>query len=500
MSSQNYPLALTDGQTILERALWQCSAVLLSAAGAGLIWLAGGNWAVVPGLVAALVYLVLLTRYLQLGVYTLLAAAIVVEQFQISGIDDILTLKIPLYLNLNLITGIGPLVFNPVELLIGVIGLIWFVRAATSRQWRLRPIPGGGVALLFGAMLAAFVVFGLARGGVFTVALWEVRALFYLLAMFFISAQVLHSRRHVAVCLWIIVIGLAVKGLQGSWRFFIDLGARIGDVPAITGHEDALFMTTGFILLLTRFLLGHRDRLFWVLLATTPPVFLTFLLTQRRVAYGTLLMSSLIVFAFMPRRGKMLALKCAAPLAVLGVLYAAVFWNSASTIALPIQQVKSVFAKGEAADSSNTYRDIENFNLEQTIRAFPGGVGFGKKYLVIIPLAEVDFPLWDYIPHNCIYWMWAKTGWGGFIVFWLFFASLLVRQAIDARAVGDPWIKAVILMVMAFVFSQVVVANYDLQITFYRNMLYLGTALGMWTQLREDAGLTDAPGPAEKRG
>lgn len=478
------PETATDGETWPERLLWPSLAVAFSLAGAGLIRLTGGNWMVVPGLAAALVFGLLLVHCLELGVYVLLASALVLEQFQIFGLDNILTMKIPLYLNLNLITGIGPLVFNPIELLMGAMVLIWFLRAVTSRRWHLRPVPGGWVALIFGATLTAFVLFGLLRGGKFTIALWEVRALYYLLAMFFISTQLLRTRHQVSVCLWIIVIGLALKGLQGCWRFFVDLGGHLGEIPAITGHEDALFMTTAFVFLMACFLQEYRDRLFWVLLITMPPVFLTFILTQRRIAYGTLVMSSLIVFAFLPRRGKMLAVTCAAPIVLLGMLYTAAFWNSTHTIALPIQQVKSVFAEGEQTDSSNTYRDIENFNLKQTIRSFPLGVGFGNKYLVIIPLAEVDFPLWDYIPHNCIYWMWAKTGWLGFIAFWLFFGSLLTQMAIDVRATGDPWVKSVLLMVLTFVFSQVVVAYYDLQITFYRNMIYLGIALGMWAQLR----------------
>ena len=271
--SQTSFLAASDGETCLERSLWRIIAAFFCVAGAGLICLTGGQWLAVPGVLAGMAFVILLARYLELGVYVILAVAIVIEQFKIFGLDNIVTLKIPFYLNFNLITGIGPLVFNPVELLLALMGLVWFMRAVTSREWTLRPIPGGWVVLLFGATLTVFVLFGLSRGGVFKVALWEVRALYYLLAMFFISAQVLRTRRQVEVCLWIIVIGLAIKGIQGCWRFFVDLNGHLGEIPAITGHEDALFMTTAFVFLLACFLLGHRDRLFWVLLMTTPPVF-----------------------------------------------------------------------------------------------------------------------------------------------------------------------------------------------------------------------------------
>jgi len=273
--SQTSFLAASDGETCLERSLWRIIAAFFCVAGAGLICLTGGQWLAVPGVLAGMAFVILLARYLELGVYVILAVAIVIEQFKIFGLDNIVTLKIPFYLNFNLITGIGPLVFNPVELLLALMGLVWFMRAVTSREWTLRPIPGGWVVLLFGATLTVFVLFGLSRGGVFKVALWEVRALYYLLAMFFISAQVLRTRRQVEVCLWIIVIGLAIKGIQGCWRFFVDLNGHLGEIPAITGHEDALFMTTAFVFLLACFQGRDRDRLFWVLLMTTPPVFLT---------------------------------------------------------------------------------------------------------------------------------------------------------------------------------------------------------------------------------
>ena len=479
-----YPAADSDGESPFAGLLRLLFATFLSIVAALLVYLTAGSLFVVPGIVVAAVCLVLLVRHLELGVYFLLGAAIFVEQFHIFGLDNIPALKIPLYLNLNLVTGIGALVFNPIEALLGLMVLIWLLRAATSRQWRLRSIPGIVPTVLFLAVLAGYVVFGLARGGQFTVALWEVRALFYLLGVFFIATQVLYTRRHITICLWIIAVALGVKGLQGCWRFFVTLGGHLGDIPAITGHEDALFLSTGFILLLACVLQGVRGRLVWFLALTTPATLLTFIVTQRRIAYGTLSLSSIITVLYLPRRARLLALKCAVPLALAGVIYTATFWNSSSTVALPIQQARSVFATGSEADSSNTYRDVENFNLQQTIRSHPVGVGFGKKYLIILPLAEVEFPLWDYIPHNCIYWMWAKTGWIGFIIFWLFFGSLLTRLSIDVRNTRDPRDRALLLMVLTFVFSQVVIAYYDLQITFYRNMIYLGVALAMWTAVR----------------
>ena len=84
-------------------------AVLFSILGAILLFVTHGNLFIIPALCVVLVFLFLLMRYLELGVYTLLCASLLLEQFQIFGIKDIVTQKIPFFLNLNLTTGIGAL-------------------------------------------------------------------------------------------------------------------------------------------------------------------------------------------------------------------------------------------------------------------------------------------------------------------------------------------------------------------------------------------------------
>ena len=65
---------------------------------------------------------------------------------------------------------------------------------------------------------------------------------------------------------------------------------------------------------------------------------------------------------------------------------------------------------------------IENNNLEFTIHQKPlTGVGFGNKFFVIIPMADISFfTWWQYFPHNSVIWIWLKTGVGGFIAMFYF--------------------------------------------------------------------------------
>lgn len=461
------------------------AAILASLAGTAVIMLTGANALLSVLAVSVPLAALLLLYHLEMGLYFLLAAAMVVEQFQIFGIDTPLTARIPIYQNLNSVTGIGPLLINGVELILISMIVFWAVRAVSSKQWHFRPIPHLDVATLFLAMLLFFTMYGLARGGDLKAALWEIRALYYLCAAYFLATQLIRTRRQISICIWIIIGGISIKGLQGCWRFFIDLNGNISGTPAITSHEDAVFMVTAFALMSALLLLDCWKRKEFIVLACMfPPTFLTFILTQRRIAYGCLAFSLIIIFSLLPRAKKIFAIKLALPLIPLLLIYTGVFWNSGSTIALPIRQTRSIFEEGEEADTSNTYREIENFNMRQTIRQNPFGIGFGKKYLIVLPLPQVDFPLWDYIPHNCIYWMWAKTGWIGFIIFWLFFGTITVQTVIDYRHENNPFYQAVCLMVITFIISQLAVAYYDLQITFYRNMIYLGIAMALPVAIR----------------
>jgi len=431
----------------------------------------------------------LLIRFPVLGIYLVAFAAMLLEQFYIVGLPNPVTLEIPFWLNLNLVTGIGALVVNPLEVVFGLVILGWYVRRVAGREYFLLPcVPNLGVTLLFAGMLLFFAGLGLATGGDFKIALWEVRALFYLVIAYLMGVQLLRRADQAELVVKIVVVALSIKGLQGCWRYFVTLGGDIGDVPAITGHEDALFIVTWFALLAGLVVMnGGSPRLRAFMLVSAAPLFITFIYAQRRVCYGALVFSMIILLIMLDRQKQKLFLMAAIPLAIVGALYLAAFWNKSGGIAMPAQQVKSIFVEGEEADSSNTYREVEDYNLQETIRAYPQGLGFGKRYLIIIPLAEVDFPLWDYIPHNAMNWMWAKTGFFGFATLWLFVGAFAVRILQVHRKLTNPFHRSITVMVMCMLINQMIVSKYDLQLTYYRNMVYLGLLLALLVPLENAA-------------
>jgi len=474
-----------DWPRLLVRAGISTAGALLVA---GAVLVTNGNPAVPLALPIGLGVLLALVCNPGRAFSALLFCTLLFEQYQIFGLEAPVTLRIPFFENFNNSLGI-PLPTNPVEVLLCTIGGTWLFASIVTRRLAVQWQPFQGPMLMFLLTLVLFMGFGLARGGVVNIALWEVRALFYLCIAYFVGSQVIRTHHDVVVNTWCILLPVSIKGFQGVWRWAVDLGFDIGDIQAITSHECAVFLLTSFIFSLNLLLYGGDRRMLLYTVLTGPTSFITFYYAQRRVAYGCLVFGVIISFLFLPRATKKRFLAAALPLIPVIALYFAVFWNTTSGLGMPVQQVRSIFgtdATGQV-DSSNTYRDVEKFNLIETIRTYPAGVGFGNKYLIVMPLDEVDFPLWDYIPHNCILWMWVKMGFVGITAFFMCFGLLIIQAAIDFRHTTRPLYKSLQVMLVAFLVCQTIVAYYDLQLTFYRNMVYLGSLIAMMGPIHAEA-------------
>jgi O-antigen ligase len=79
-------------------------------------------------------------------------------------------------------------------------------------------------------------------------------------------------------------------------------------------------------------------------------------------------------------------------------------------------------------DSSSESRVVENFNLVYTFRDSPWfGQGFGHEYLTrynYYDLSDV-FPLFKYIPHNGVLWLWSVGGLFWTTPLWLIYPLVL---------------------------------------------------------------------------
>lgn len=96
-----------------------------------------------------------------------------------------------------------------------------------------------------------------------------------------------------------------------------------------------------------------------------------------------------------------------------------------------------------------------------------------------IELARISFPLREFIAHNEILWLLVKMGSIGYFCFWFFFISFVFRGASAFSQLQNPYLKSVCAVSVVVVINQLVVSYYDLQLTYPRNMIYLGVLMGI---------------------
>lgn len=472
--------------------------LLLLATGitGGGLWYFEGNVPVVLSILYAVTILVMSLLKPEYSLYTLVFLVLIFDQFGIP-LHEPLTFHIDFFKNLKEVSYLPTFpgaVFNPIEmhLLFLIIGVLIL---SVRKDYSYRPVPVWGAFLwFFGALLFAFY-YGLSRGGDFLVALWEIRALFYFSVFYLLVPQIIRNKAQIQVLVWIFIIGISFKAFQGIGRF-VNLGFTTAGLATLTNHEDPVFMVTLFVLLfgLLVYRVDHRQRR-WLLILLLP-LALGFYVAMRRAAYASFLVSSATFIVLLPAGIRRNIMKYVIPCIIGAVIYGAAFWNSSGTIARPVQMIKSGLVQPTMEENyedylSNLYRDQENYDLAQTVVNEPViGKGFGKKYDQPIELVHIRFPLRDYIPHNEIYWILVKTGSVGFLAFWFFFNAYAARGVKVFARLEDPYLKAVMLVVIIAIINQMVVAFFDLQLTYYRNMIYLGCLLGLLPAIEEQGTVT----------
>jgi hypothetical protein len=97
-------------------------------------------------------------------------------------------------------------------------------------------------------------------------------------------------------------------------------------------------------------------------------------------------------------------------------------------------------------DSSSATRDIENFNLRETLKVHPiMGFGFGHQYVEKVKAFDISkiFEEYRYIPHNNILWFWGVAGYFCYTLYWGYFVCGIfyaTRLLLFAQTELHTWI------------------------------------------------------------
>lgn len=389
---------------------------------------------------------------------------------------------------------------NPFEIVLLTVLLTWLISRSTSPtrepiRWGFFWVP----IVIFTASLVFGFAWGLSRGGDFRVAIFEARPLFYVALVYLAALNLFTTMAHYRRLLWGICIVLTIEAVHALIRLS-DIRMVIAEDGSPVEHTAALHMNLVMLLFIatmwfgsTR--IGKRPALFLMVV----PVLILYLDAERRAAVVGLIVGGLFLSITLFTRNRQKFRRIIPIMVVIGAAYCGAFWNSQSQAGFPAQAVKIIVQPDSSSEkdaSSDLYREIENFDLNATIRSAPiTGIGFGVPFLQPIPLPDISFfEFAEYIPHNSVLWMWTKVGAVGFLSFLYLFSSGIALGIRSSARVVDPDDAATVATFSAFIPMTLVVAFVD--ITFdAQTMILLSVALALVASAERLCGL---PVPEER--
>ena len=207
------------------------------------------------------------------GLALMLGLVLLTEQYAeilADGMEPLLMQLLPLYTNLEDYAPLRLVYANLVELWLLALLAIWFVRGVARGDLAVRPVACPVAWALAAIAVGATFVGGVVTGGDFKIALWEVRALGYLFGFSWFVPQVLERRRDFSALLWVIVVALGIKAIQGLYRYFVVLRMRLGLEDTFMAHEDPVMFVPLLFLLVTLVHYRVAGRLTRALALATP--------------------------------------------------------------------------------------------------------------------------------------------------------------------------------------------------------------------------------------
>ena len=327
-----------------------------------------------------------------------------------------------------------------------IVGLRMLVRDSVDGKTR----PQAAAPLLracFIAMLTlvALEVYGLGTGGSFPHSLLQMRAMFFLPFMTLFFAYSFKSRRDINVLLnTLISVGL-IRAFLCIYYFITFVkphdknSGESGDGTYVTTHSDSILAAVVIVIFIVTIYQHPTLRSMIAAALVVPPVALGIIFNNRRIAFVAVALGLFFCYFAANEWFKRRVQRTLLTLAPIVLVYIAAGWGAHGGWAKPVQSLKSVIVQ---RDTSSATRDIENYNLLQTLRRNPlNGSGFGHEYVEAVKAFDISkiFEAYRYVPHNSFLWFWGVGGVLGFTAYWMylsigiFMAARVVRFAESNR-------------------------------------------------------------------
>lgn len=356
---------------------------------------------------------------------------------------------------------------------------------------RHKIVQGGQLLLPYIFLLLCVVwgtVHGLSTGGDLKITVNEVRSFWYLFLGYLLAYNLIRSKVHLRSFFWFVIICAGIKALEGVYIYAIVIHGDLADYHAIMSHEESFFWISILLLIVLSSLYYKYRPQFYTALALIPFILISLVANNRRADFVALLVGLLVAWLliFVSRSGarKGLIVVLISTSLLVGA-YVAAFYNGQGGFSEPARAIVSVFHPDPTSAASNLYRDIEDYDLKYTVKLNPLGLGFGKPFLQPIPLPDIskDDPVYNFIPHNTIYWVWMRLGPIGYLALWYLMGSIIVRGCLYVRQLKDRYLQLIAIYIVCMFIMEIMVAFADYQLSFYRNVIYVGMLAGILMKL-----------------
>lgn len=419
------------------------------------------------------------------GLQILVGAATAIEVFPL-GFPDSLTDRVPFFLNLNNSLGVSGISATPAELLMGLALVLAFMRSDATVRARLYRGRLFWAYVIFIAAVLMGELHGLMNGGDFNKSLWELRPQAYGFVGFVTASLLIRSHKDIEAIVVAVVAAVLVKSVIGDVRYFFVLNHNLGTHETVLGHEDSFFLVVALLGSLATFIWQGWTRTLKYLIPLTLLGGLALLVNERRAGMaalgGGVIFVVLLAIRYHPTHRRRIAW-----LALLGtaaaIIFLMIFWNDQTgVIGQLVRPVRSQFDPSYRDYLSNLYRQAENINLQlsfQTNKVI--GMGFGMPFLIVVTQADISsvYPLWNYIPHNTLFWVGVRMGLVGSVAFWAFMGCALLEVCRALRVQRDRFVLTMVSIAGGAIIAELLVAYADVQLESYRNMIVVGVILGI---------------------
>jgi hypothetical protein len=378
-------------------------------------------------------------------------------------------------------------IFSPLELFLALTLCSLALRWISQRRLSIHTGVLFWPAIIFGLFIAFGLIYGLSRGGNLVIALWASRHIFALPLMLVLVTNLITTRAHVHVLIWWIVWAIFLDALGGAIYVAVVLNFDWSSVQRIAEHSFSIHIDSLFILFLGAWVYKASAAKRITLTLMLPVLMISFVANQRRASYVAFVVALIIWGVLLFWQNRKLFWVVVPTFAVLGAIYLALYWNSGGgLIGGPARVIRNAIAPVEGGEeaSSNLYRLIENINTMFTIRSAPlTGIGFGNKFYIIAPMADISFfTWWEYITHNSILWIWMQAGIGGFFSLIFLIAMTLSTGARTVLRMPGGDLTAISLMALTYVAMHFVFAYVDTSWE-PQSMILVGTMMGLINSL-----------------